>query len=538
MHPAKQHILYLVQVGQIEKGIALYQKLKAEHHSHDFSILEHIGHILLDQGSKSQDETCRLLSMYGASQAKSFDNMDIYRIGMNSRSPLIQMATIQFLRAIEDDRVENILLTAFASPHLQIRMEAAHALAVRRSPIAVGLITSLMERLPPLMHVYFPELFAMIGTADAIGVLERLMNSPVLSVRLASFLAAAKFGRDDFLHGIRASLTHANHSEIETCAAALGCLQDSCSIPALQKLTYSKSINVQLAACRSLMQLGLRDYEQKILLCAKRKHPFAIPLLIDIQNAESLLAQLASDDHISVRLNAALALLKKQDVRAIPILMEILVQGTSKIGCKPIFSSGQSLMSWKVVPVCEKYASKNEYDTPSITLALREQILQDALELPEPSFISLVETIFNKEQNDLVPLVVYLLENLKTQTAIELLEKQSKKSGAPLIRAYCHLALYRLGMEEVHRKFLIKWVEEKKGCEMIRFRPILSWTKQGERSSFQLTPNETSRLLIEACIALAEKHDLDGLDLLLRVIQKGNPKNRYVLAGLLLKSIQ
>ncbi len=537
-HPSKNHILYLVQVDQVDKGIALYQKLKAENRSHDFSLLEQIGHILLNRGSKSPDEKCQLLSMYGASQAQSFDSMEIYRTGIGSRSPLTQMATIHFLRAIEDDRVENILSMAFASAYLPVRMEAALALAMRKSHRAVGLITSLMERLPPSMHTHFPKLFAMIGTADAMGALERLVSSSVLPVRLASFLAAAQFGRDDFLQEIRAGLTHTHPAEVETCVAAVGFLQDSHSIPLLKKLARAKSLHVQLAACRSLVQLGLQDYNQCIMTCAKKKNLFAIPLLIDIENSESLLSELAQDADISVRTHAALALLKKQDPRAVPVLMEILVQEKNKMGFKPVFSPGFSLDSWKIVPPYANHFETTGYDIASITLALQGQILQDALELPEPSFLRLAEYIFNKQRTELVPLVVYLLETLKSQGAIELLEKQSKKAGAPLIRTYCHLALYRLGKKEVHRNFLIKWVEEKKGFEMFSFRSTCSWEKQGGVRSFQLTPRETSHLLIETCIALAEEHDIEGLDILLCLMQKGNPENRYLLAGLLLKSIQ
>jgi len=38
--------------------------------------------------------------------------------------------------------------------------------------------------------------------------------------------------------------------------------------------------------------------------------------------------------------------------------------------------------------------------------------------------------------------------------------------------------------------------------------------------------------------AIAEKHDLEGIDILLDAIHDGNEKNRYALAGLLLKALQ
>ena len=57
-------------------------------------------------------------------------------------------------------------------------------------------------------------------------------------------------------------------------------------------------------------------------------------------------------------------------------------------------------------------------------------------------------------------------------------------------------------------------------------------------SSFDLTPEESSRLLIESYQALAEKHDAKSIDSLLEALKEGNAKNRYVLSGLLLLAIQ
>ena len=535
---SKHQVLYLMQAGHVSKGIELYQKLKEDNLKHDFPILEQMGYILLSQGAKSGDEECQLLSMYGAGMAGTLESMDIYQMGMESPNPMTQMATIHFLSEIQDDRAEELLLKAFSSPYLILRLEAAYALAIRKSLSATGLIDSLMQRLPPPMYVYFPDLFAMIGTADAMGVLQRLMGNRILNVRLASFLAAAKFGRDDFLGDIRSSLTHSDEAELETCAAAVGYLQDSHSVPVLKKLSSAKSPNVQLAACRALIQLGHQSYQDQIMESAAQKNPLAITLLSDLPNTEHLLAKLSFDYNFHTRVNAALALLKKRDTRAIPTLMKLLIQDERDLGLEPMTSLGHTLMAWKVVPSCTQYAKKTERDIPSITLAVREQVLQEALELPEESFLAIADRIFEEKQNDLIPLLIHLLENLKTEKAIQLLQRESRRAGAPFIRTYCHLALYRMRVDGPHRDVLFKWIEEKKDHELIRFRPMLPWTEKNVKSQFQLTPEETSRLLVEAYVTLADQHDPQGIDLLLNAILEGNQKNRYALAGLLLKSIQ
>src|SRR3990167_996185 len=195
-----------------------------------------MSYIILNQGASSTDEEVQLLSMYGANIAGVVESMSIYDIGMSSSNPMIQLATIQFLSQIQDDRAEEILYKAYNSPFLPVRMEASYALANRKSERAPGIIDSLMKKLPSMFWVYFPDLFAMIGSMDAMGVLQRLMGDKQVEVRLAAILAAAKFGRDDFLSYIQSGATHSDQGEQETCAMALGHLKDSNSISQLKIL--------------------------------------------------------------------------------------------------------------------------------------------------------------------------------------------------------------------------------------------------------------------------------------------------------------
>ena len=68
---------------------------------------------------------------------------------------------------------------------------------------------------------------------------------------------------------------------------------------------------------------------------------------------------------------------------------------------------------------------------------------------------------------------------------------------------------------------------------------MLSWTDRKEtEGSYILTPKETSRLLIETYETLVQSHKIEGVDILLTAIRLGHEKNRFLLAGLLLKAIQ
>lgn len=536
---SKYQILYLMQAGEVERGVELYQKYVEEIGRHDFPILEEMGQLLLQLGAQSGDEESLLLSMYGLGIAGSLEGMDLYERGMTSRNPLTQMATIQFLARMQDDRVEDLLFKAFFSPFLQVRMEAAYALAMQRSEKVTGMVDSLMQKLPDFVHVYFPELFAMIGTPDAIGVLKRMVGHPYLTVRLASILAAAKYGRDDFLAEIRAGATHADQAEQETCAAALGYLKDSHSIPLLKNLSESSHINVKLSACRSLEKLGDLQFREPIIESALKKNFLAIPLLADIPNTESLLTSLLQDYNIQIRANAALVLLKKRNPACVPTLIHMLIKDEKDLGFQPVYSLGHAMMAWKVIPSSTQVAKQMQIDLPSLSLALKEQILMDAMELPEKDFLQIAKVIFEKRENELIPLLVHLLENRKSPDSIALLENEAKRAGAPFIRTYCHLALYRMKQDGGHADFIYDWIEKGGDHELFQFREILSWTERSEKGDpYLLTPKETSRLLIEGYESLVESQEMHGIDLLVKAIGQGHKKNRFVIAGLLLKAIQ
>ncbi|MBI3211475.1 MAG: HEAT repeat domain-containing protein, partial [Simkania negevensis] len=519
--------------------IQSYLAFKGKTGKHDFTILEEMGIILLRQGAKKGDESSQLLSMYGAKVGGVAEGIDIYELGISSQNPLTQMAAIGFLAETQDDRAVEILLKAFHTYFLEMHMEAAYALASKKSPMAIGVIHSLMEKLPPYFRVYFPELFAMIGTREAMAILSDLASDPQTHVRLAAFLAAAKYGRDDFLSSIRAAATHPEEGEQEVAAMALGYLRDSHSIPLLKKLSASPHSNVKLAAAHSLSLLGLHEYREVMIDLAQKKNPFAISLLASVPGSEPLLVALLRDYNMHVKFNAALSLLRRKDPRCLSLVEKILIRDESDLGFEPAFSSGHSLMTWKAILSATQQAKEKKVDIPSITLSLREQILQEALELPEEIFLELARKVFYANQKDLIPLLVRLLQNLQSEKAVALLKEQSERPGSPLVRNYCHLALYRMKEKGSHREVLYKWIEEQKSEALIRFRPLLPWTaREGAHYSYLLTPEETSRLLIEAFETLAESDDVSSIDLLLKVIAEGNEKNRYALAGLLLKATQ
>ena len=534
----KQQIVYLMQCNEIDQAISLYQKWRIHLGRHDFEILQRMAIVLLEQGARSKDPEKQLLSIFGSGIGSYASSFDILEEGIRSPHAQTQSAAVQFLGQLQDDRTDELLIKAMASPFFFTRMEAAHQLSLRKHRKASGQIEALMYRVPPPFRFFFPQFFALIGTSEATAVLRQLMQDTELTTRLESILNAARNNRDDLLPLIRASVTHLNIAEQEACAAALGFLKDSKSLAKIRQLTKSPAPNVQLAAWNAIYMLGDSSAQAPIFALARTQNIFAIGLLGSLENSEEILAKLLFNEDIQVRINAALALLKRKDSRCLRVLEDILIRDSRDLGFQPQFSLGRSLIAWKVVPSAEQHNKEGVYELHAISLSFREQVLKECLELKERDFLLLAQRIFDSRQTELIPLLVHLLENIQTEEAIGLLKKKAQMAGAPLLRAYCHLSLYRLKQPGPHEKMVRAWISENKTTDLIRFRDPIPWDMRVLSSPFELTPEESSNLLVESYQALADRHDEQSLDILLEVIKEGNQTNRYALAGLLLRAVQ
>lgn len=533
----KLHSLYLMQQNQIEESIERYREFADLTGRHDFDVLQQMGLILLQKGSQSADPQTFMMTLFGAGLSGSAAALEILEKGIMSPDPQVQLLSLHFVAKFDDDRASELFNKAMGSDFLAIRMEAAFYLAQRKHPHAVGQIEGLMYRLPPSFKAYFPSLFALMGTSDATHSLRRLIEDADPQTRIESILHVARLGRDDFLPLLRKRLTHTHIAELEATAFAMGALKDSHSIPKLKKLTQSPTDTVRLAASLALFRLGDRSFVPIIESLAKGFNLFAISSLGAISETEEILAQLVKSNDLQVRTNAAVALLQRRDPRCLPILKEILIDDARNLAFHPFNSIGRTFSAFKAVPSAELRSKDPTLDL-SYSLAIREHLLREAIHLPEETFLKLSEAIFNRQQNDLVPTLITLLESLQTDRAIALLKSGAEKISAPLIRDYCHLALFRLKQEGPYEDYVYHWVMNQKEAELIQLKPLLPWKYRLEQSDYVLTAEETSRLLVEAFMSIASRQDEKNISFLLEAIQHGNPQNRYALMGLLMKATE
>lgn len=530
-------ILYLIQIGKISNAIQLYRQYVKQIGQHDFEILQHIGLGLLDYGYHSKDPEIQLMTLFGAGTSNNEKALYILLEGVNSSHPILQLIALNFLARYQNDSADEAINRAMTSNYLLIRLEAAYHLAKKKASKAIPQLEALMYKVDSEYLELFPELFLTTGNAQAIKIVQRLLNHQDLNVRLNAIHSLAHHQRDDVLPQIRALAKHHDRAQQEACAYALGVMKDGASLNQLFLLSQSGTHSLRLAALQSLYRLGRKEVRSEIESMARKEDLFAIHVLAEVEESRELLYELSKSSHIQTRINAALALLEHQDSRCLPSLIEILVKDDKDLGFVKIHSVGQALTAWKVVPS----STQNFQNTPiafELSLNLREEILNKALDLDENCFLKLAHLIFDKKQNDLIPVLVELLQNLQSPPAIELLKKYQQMAGAPLIRNYCNLALYCLKEEGPYLENLHQWVSKRQDQDLIQFRSLVPWKLRESSSSYQLTPEETSALLIRAFEAFLRTQDEKGIDILLDCIEKGKTHNKYALAGLLIRAAE
>ena len=529
----KNHILFLMRSGHISQALDIYKQYHKQIGQHDFELIQEMGLLLLDQGYRSSDPEIRVMTTFGAGISQNERTLYILEAGMDSAAPELQLVCLNYLSHYQNDKADEILKKAMNAGHPLIRLEAAYVMAQKKAPRAYAYAESLMYRFEGLLTPLFPQFFAMIGTAEATRMLRKLMTNSDEDVRISSILSAAKYGRDDLLPKIRILATHNEKAQQEACAFALGILKDESSIRKLETLTRSPVPHVRLAARKALYDLGRKEFKTAIEDAAKEKDVFAIAQLGEIEGSQDVLASLINDSNIQVKINAAAALLHLRDPRCLATLVEILIMDTRGLCFSKITSKGKSLTAWKAIP-SGKQNFKDEPYAFELSLNMREDILEETLDLPEQDFLRLAKAIFNRQQTDLVPLLVSLLEQLHTPGAITLLKEHQQQIGAPLIRNYCNLALYNLKETGPYGDNIRSWIANKQHEELIRFRPFLPRELREHEEHYELTPQDNSGLLIASFESFVISKDERGIDILIEAIQNGHAKNKYALAGLLL----
>lgn len=529
------HILFLLQQGDHEQALKLYQSKFQSAGKHDFDLLHQIGLRILDYGFRRNDPECQLLALFGAGVSAHEDAYYILEESVKSRFSPIQLVALGALARFQNDRADQAILKALGASMLEVRYEAVHQLCKKKHPQAINQAESLMYKTPKRFMAIFPSLFAMVGDTHSTRILRKLLNQSSNDVRMAVILSVAKYQRDDLLPQIRQQSAQFQFALQEACATIFGLFKDEESIPKLVKLSLSHYPTVALAAHCALYQLGRESSIAFIEQAALKEDLFAIACLAEIPERPQALLELLNKPNLQVRLNALIALLKQHHPRALEQIEEVLIRDKRDLAFTPYHSPGHSFKAWKVTPSANLLL-KDDMKSFLEHVELKETLLKIIKELDQARFIALAHQIFTGQQNDLVPYTVELLEELGNPESIQCLKQHQQQFGAPLVRHCCNLALYRLQEPGPYAEQLRQWVKAQNQTQFIRFKPFSPW-ELGE-NSYTLTPEETSKLLIKTFETFASQQDNLGIETLIEAIATGHKKNKYALAGLLLRATQ
>jgi len=532
----RHHILYVSNTGRVAESIRLYRDYIEKTGSQDFDLLNQMCLAIMNQGARSEDPELNLLSFFGAGICLSEDAVPILESGLLSENPQLQIVCLNFLSGIQNDRADQTIKLLFRAPNPIIQLEAAFCLAKKKHPHALSQTEALMAKFPPQIKIVFPTIFSCIGTPRANSILRQLLNDPDEKVRIESILTAVEFDRDDFLPQIRRLSKHTNLLQQEACAVALGHFRDEKSAAHLEILSQSSSPYVIVAAAHALYNMGRKQYGALLAEAAKEQFPFSVYLLKDVKEAQGDLIRLTTSSSPDIRLNAAVALLAQRDSRCVGPMKAVLTAPSHKLIVKA-YSPSKALMFLKYVAP-ESLGEEQAAVAVQISNGLKSKLLEEAMNLPESDFLELADVVLAAENTDLIPHLVRLLENVHSDESIALLKKYQQKIGAPLVRNYCNLALFRIRAEGPYEANLRQWVREQYHLEMIQFNPFMPFQMRLEEPSYQLTPSQSSAFYVEALEALTKSQEEKDVMMLLEAMEKGNPKNRYALAGLLMRAIQ
>lgn len=524
-------MLYQLYHGEVTSAFQLYLDHAKEVNEHDFHLLQQAGIQLLEQGINSGDAEIQLMCMFGAGIAASSDLLPILEKGIRSKEMRTQIIALNYLGKLQDDEADIHLLHALSSPFLLTRLEACLQLARKNHPSTLTQLQSLLVKVPPPVRPLFAQIAIYLDGAEGQAFMRQLLSDSDIDVRVETILAIAKEGRDDFLPQIRNLATQTHHAEQESCAFALGELKDQESFGRLKEWTKSQRSTVRLAAAMALLELGETQSLALIEEEAKKANLFAINALGKLKEGKEVLLPLLAHSDRDVRINAAASLAQMGDSSGLSILKDILIPGGRDLGVARLSSPGRGLNAWRVVPS----ASHNTKVHPGLmqsTLAFREALLVLSLEFAEDDFLTLAHLILDQKQDDLLPLLIQLLQNRRSEKTLKLLKDGHQKTGSPFVRNYCTLALYRMEEKGPYEEQLINWVGAAAHTAMIRFR------EEEEESKNGLSPESSSRFLVEAFEALAQAQKETALVALIKAMAYGNPKNRYALAGLLIKTTE
>lgn len=536
----KSQILFLFSKGEQDKGLKKYQEYYQKTNAHDFKLLREMALMIIEDGIAKGTEQDSLLSLIAMEIASEDCFTHLLGKLTHSRYFPVQAKTLSLLKRINNDYSDLLIKSCLTSDFIMLRLEALSILVQKHNKTALGQVEALMNMVHKAYHPIFVDFYALAGTKYAISVLKQMISDRDLNLNLAVIHAAKNYHIEELIPNLRSSLTHTSPLVQEIAAYALGTFHDSYSKEKLEALCSSKHEETKLASLFALYNIGEKDAKKGIISLAKNGNLYAISLLSKMEGCEKPLHEIYYNDNNDLRINSAIALLELKDPLCLPLIKDLITLDFNTKYLQVSHSPGKAFFNMKLLPLSSLDKNEMIMHAKQQTIMIQNSLLARSIDLPREKFMLIVDEIFKRKHNSLVPTAIALLENFDDEESINYLTKKSTMPGAPFIRASCHLSLWKSTKNEVHKKAISDWLKIHGKHKMISIAENKKDPTKNPTglTSYDLSLEEKSHLLIQSFLNISQAHEKSGLDDILDAMQNGHKKNRIPLAGVLLKTIQ
>ena len=515
----------------IEETIASIQRLESLPSRNRYRAqLEELSSRLFQQIASSDDLDAVIMTLLATTTCHHPLSRTLSGELIRSGNPIIQLSAVQALSSLNTSEADELLIEALRSDYPAIRLEAAWRIAAKRTPQAFSQIDALSYKLPEPFRPCLPELYAVEGSLNSIQRIRQLLLDPNDDVVIEALIAVGQYGiagTEDLL----LSMNPLSPAVLEALAFSLRSVDSEESRVKLRLLASNSCPCVQIQAALTLVVLGETDYLSLLHDRAAAGDLFAVASLGECR--EPLAADGLSSPSRPLRMNTSLALLNQNDARCVKGLKELLSLPDDEILYHSI-SVGHSLWYWDVAAI-DSFDRAAQSVLKEQALVAKELLLVRSLDLSEEAFTEVANTVFSEGSIDLFPCLVQLLENQRSDAAVDILRQESVRVGAPYHRAFAALSLVRLGIEQDEKK-LVSILEFAREREELSWRPPLPWfayTRADERQNSQQAA-ASAELYIGAIQALSVLGTQGAIDTLSAELSKAPKKYLPFVAASLL----
>lgn len=527
-------LLYLMHHQKPKEAFTLYLE-SIQGLQHDYALLQKMAKVLLHEGAKNPDPEIQLMCLVAFSISSEPSLHFLLRQSLDpKKEPQLQLATVSILGKMQDDRANELLKKALASPYLLLRLEAIYHLAKNQVAEVFEPMQSLFAKCPPEALPLFAQIAVELDDAQNDRFIRQLLSHQNVHLRVEMLKEIRKHKLDHFTDQIVKLASESQVSQQEAAFLTLAVLQNSCDLDFLERGRLHAQPEVSLAALVALASKSDKSALLEIQERAKKEELFAFDALAtleDLSSAKIFRNFLENSSSSDIKLNALCSLLRLKETCTVEQIAPFLLDDGRDLGYLVNTSPGGGFQFFRAL----SSAHQNDKNYPLLlekTIALKQQLLIAFFENAEDQFLSLAKLILAHNQKELLPLTLQLLENIHNDEIYDYLYQQTIFSSSSFVRGYAALTLFRLEPNQVNTERLLRWIKAQ-----INFSLIQVKQKKHELHS-ALSYEETSQLFLESLEALVMQKSSAAIETLLYLIAHGNEKNRYALAGLLIKTAE